>query len=322
MTETTTTSGISLEQLLSPDRGIQREFILEPFLQTYESVLLVAERGLGKTWFSLALAYALSTGTAFGDLRPSKPRSVFYIDGEMGEIPVADRMKKIIPRIGKIPTSNMLQFLTQEQTGGIMWNLSTIEGKTNIWPLIKPFEVIIIDNLMTVAMRENQYDNPIRIWERMQSWIVGLRRRGKTIILLHHTNKVGDQSGTKDKENIQDTIINLNYCKTEATHKGAKFVMEFDKTRNLSTAPDKTIWTLHQKNSWVEWQVKSAKQSLTDHIKYLLHKEWTEGDICREMEISKSFLNELLRCDASELPAPPPGLFDRAGNRIPDDELF
>jgi hypothetical protein len=98
--------------------------------------------------------------------------------------------------------------------------------------------------------------------------------------------------------------------------------MEFDKTRNLTSAPEKTIWMLHQKASWVEWQVKSAKQSLTDHIKYLLKKDWSESDICRDMEISKSYLNELLRCDASELPAPPPGLFDRFGNPIGDDGLF
>lgn len=295
-------NSISFSDLISYKDG-DKQVILDPFLKKPELTLLYAERGLGKTWLCLNLAYSLATGTAFGNFTPQEKQKVFYIDGEIGKGTLSKRLSGIFNRYAKTPEDGYLQFLTQEETGGMMWNLSTVEGKTKIWSLIKDMDVIIIDNLMTCTMRQDQFDNPIRIWERMQTWLVNLRTRGKTVILIHHTNKMGDQAGTKDKENINDNVIALNRCKTEPLHKGAKFVLSFEKTRNLAETPADTVWLLKSQGRALEWEVKAIKDSQRDYIRHLQGLNWKDGDIAKHLEISKSYLNELLDGDTRDLPA-------------------
>ena len=43
----------------------------------------------------------------------------------------------------------------------------------------------------------------------MQAWLLELRRRGMTVLLIHHAGKSGDQRGTSAREDIMDTVISL-----------------------------------------------------------------------------------------------------------------
>ena len=56
---------------------------------------------------------------------------------------------------------------------------------------------LILDNLssLTAALRENDSDS----WSPIQQWLLRLRRRGISVLIVHHAGKGGEQRGNADK---------------------------------------------------------------------------------------------------------------------------
>lgn len=292
-------AGLTLDELDAQTDKRPQPWIIEPWLTEGQLCLLYAKRGIGKSWIALQLAHAIASGSSIGDWS-GKGHPVVYLDGEMGSRAILSRYRHILSASKAVDKPGHMTFWTMDQCGGVFWNLSSDEGKKAIWPIIKPASIVIIDNLMTVATRMDQFDTPMKIWERLQRWFIQLRARGKTVILLHHTNKTEDkQSGSTDKENIQDLILKLDTCQTEPDHKGAKFVLEFEKTRSIHT-PDPSVWLLQDSG---EWKIKSVEESIRDHVTHLRAKDWKDPDICKKLSISKSHLNEIM---GEETPLPSP----------------
>src|SRR5689334_18940338 len=59
------------------------EHVVKPWLNKRGIVMVAAWRNTGKTYFGLALAYAIATGGKFLDFEVPKPRPVLFVDGEM-----------------------------------------------------------------------------------------------------------------------------------------------------------------------------------------------------------------------------------------------
>lgn len=313
-------SPLSFEELLfhKPKEKIP---VIEPWLNLGNLCLLYAERGVGKSWLGLWLAHIIASNGSIGSWQ-AKNRPVVYLDGEMGTDSIVARYNHIRSSSGFVEVPGTLKFWTVDQCGGQFYNLSSIEGKTKIWPIIKDSDVIIIDNLMTVTQRADMYDTPIKIWERIQSWLINLRARNKTVILVHHTNKEGLQSGTKDKENIMDIVIQLLPCNTEPEHKGAKFRLAFEKTRSLKSLDD-TVWLLQDSG---KWDVHSIRESQRRYIIHLQAKDWKDGDICKALSISKSYMKEILSDEIKiETPlGPPPSSYKEIKKQkdLFDEDMF
>lgn len=293
------TTGLTLKGLI--ETGARpRPYILKPWIKQGDLGMMFSPRGLGKTWAALFLAHALASGDKFGPWECTA-KKVVYIDGEMGNIGIATRFASIL----KGEPSDNLTFLTADMTGGVMYNLSSDEGKKKLWPYFEPAEVIIIDNLLTTTERVDQFDSPLKIWERVQKSLLRLRAMHKTVILIHHTNKGGEkQSGSMDKENIMNFIVGLHPTRTEPAHDGCKFVMEFEKLRDTrQIAP--SIWTLHEVNGKSEWKIKTETQSICGAIKYFRDEGWKENDIAKYLMISKTKIKFYMDRDVSELPSDP-----------------
>jgi putative DNA primase/helicase len=58
-------------------------------------------------------------------------------------------------------------------------------------------EPIILDKLssLTAGLRENDSD----AWSPIQEWLLRLRRRGISVLIVHHAGKRGEQRGSADK---------------------------------------------------------------------------------------------------------------------------
>ena len=74
-----TLTGSELLQKEFPPRGM----ILAPWLPEKGLGMIFAERGVGKTWIAINIAYAVACGGSFLRWRAPKPSRVVYIDGEM-----------------------------------------------------------------------------------------------------------------------------------------------------------------------------------------------------------------------------------------------
>jgi hypothetical protein len=60
-----------------------RDVILSPWLHSQDLCMVFAARGIGKTHFALAVAFAVATGGTFAKWTAPQPRKVLYLDGEL-----------------------------------------------------------------------------------------------------------------------------------------------------------------------------------------------------------------------------------------------
>jgi hypothetical protein len=132
----------------------------------------------------------------------------------------------------------------------MIWNISLPEHQVKYEKLINDIgaEVIIFDNYSTCQRRVDQFDSEIKIWERIQPWFVRLRQQGKTIILVHHTNKEGKQSGVKSKENAVDYIVRLQQSNIDPIADGTSIDWLFEKRRSVGRREARDM---HLSLNWV-----------------------------------------------------------------------
>lgn len=288
--------------------------IVVPWLASGEICLLFAQRGVGKTFFCMWLAASISLGYKFCGWDTVKS-SVLYLDGEMGFKNMQYRFKSIFDALGARPRKENLQLVSYPESGCFP-NLSLHDNQKAIEEVAKDYDVIIIDNLFTVAGRINSRDDEFKIWERMQPWFISLRERGKCVILVHHSGKSGEQSGTMMKENICDVIVKLSAQKTEE-HNGCSFQFQVTKERNfVSDDCPPQICKLYKNPS--RWTHTLLKESRANCINRRLADGWSRNDIAAHLGIPISLVKELeklgLNQESNEIPdkreIEPVSLFD------------
>ena len=59
-----------------------RDYLISPWLKQFESAMVWAPPGVGKTMFCLSLALAIAGGGEFLGWKAPKPRKVLFFDGE------------------------------------------------------------------------------------------------------------------------------------------------------------------------------------------------------------------------------------------------
>lgn len=214
-----------------------REFILEPVIPCQGLVIIFAETGVGKTHVALSMAYAVATGQELFHWKAPKARRVLYVDGEMSAIDMQERLAAIAAGSGgreladdnlTIITPNLLPL------DELMPNLATREGQQWLEPYLDGVELLVLDNLATLAKHPKAKDNEGESWKPVQDWLLYLRRRGITVATVHHAGKSGDQRGTSNKEDVMDTVIALKRPEDYSPEQGARFEVHLKKARGIS----------------------------------------------------------------------------------------
>ena len=223
---------VSMEEFLNMELP-KREMLLEPFLPTQGLCLLYAKRGVGKTHVALGIAYAVATGGTFLKWRAPTARKVLYIDGEMPAAVMQERLKRIsVTEDLKLPDPNFLRLITPDLQEEAMPDLSTPEGRSGLEEWIQDSDLIIIDNISTLFRRG--IENEAESWQPVQDWALELRRKGKSVLFIHHAAKAGQQRGTSKREDILDTVIMLKQPQGYCADQGACFEVHFEKTRHFA----------------------------------------------------------------------------------------
>lgn len=265
-----------------------RDCILDPWLHTQDLCMVFAARGIGKTHFAIAIAFAVATGGSFAQWKANKARRVLYLDGELPGCVMQKRLLMHCPDVE--PAPGFFRMFTPDLVpdGRTLPDLATIEGQELIERMIEPeTEVLIIDNLSAWARtgRENEAES----WLPVAGWILRLRRRGIAVLLIHHGGKNGQQRGTSKKEDLLDVVIGLSRPKDYDPKQGAVFVAEFTKARNLTgDGADSLEFTLVGDENRAEWLCRTVESSTYDRVVSLTKDGLTPGEICSELEINKS----------------------------------
>lgn len=201
-------NSVSLSALLARDIK-PREMIVSPILPEKGLGMVYAKRGVGKTFVALGIAFAAASGSAFLRWRAERPRRTLLIDGEMPLRTLQERLASIaLGSEGDLPGDDYLQIIAADDQELGIPDLSTEDGQAAIEEhLADGFDLLILDNISTLCRtgKENEGDS----WLPVQEWALQLRRRGISVLFVHHAGKGGAQRGTSRREDVLDTVIVL-----------------------------------------------------------------------------------------------------------------
>lgn len=290
-TEAGRIKAISAEELIEMKID-QPETLLHPFITKASLGMIYAQRGIGKTFFTLSLGMAVASGSQFLKYSAPKPCKVLYLDAEMSIFSMQDRITKSYSSLENKPPRDHFKLVNAFLQDFPLPDLATPEGQKALQPLIDDSNLIIVDNLScwVTSGTENEAES----WLPILQWALKQRRQGKAVIFIHHSNKKNGQRGTSRKEDALDYVIKLDKPEKHDNKEGACFVMSFEKNRSwlgsdVESLHVKLIDTTDGKRAW-EW---SATKS--DHLNAEIGKLKAEGkslrEIAKELNVAPSTIS-------------------------------
>lgn len=273
-----------------------KEMVISPIIPTQGLAMLYAMRGIGKTHISLGIAYAVASGSTFLEKWGApKPRKVLFIDGEMPAQTLQERLKGIIESNERsLPDSDYLRIITPDLNRDVSLNLSSFEGQELISHHLDGVDLVIIDNLSTLCLsgKENEGEG----WLPVQQWALNLRKKGISVLFIHHAGKNEQQRGTSRREDVLDTVIALKCPSDYEKNQGARFEIHYEKARGIFGEEAKPFEVqLISNESGSYWNVKSIEDVRIDQVLKLRAEGLTQRDIAQEMGIGKSTVNRILK---------------------------
>jgi hypothetical protein len=273
----------------------ERETLLEPWLQTQSLCMLYAWRGIGKTHAALGIAYALASGGEFLRWRAPAAVPVLYIDGEMPGPALRDRVAAIVASADREPPPGFLRFVTPDLQRDGMPDLATREGQERLEKVIGDAKVIIVDNLSCLvrSARECESDD----WRPVADWSLRQRAQGRSVLLIHHAAKGGQQRGTSRREDLLDVVIVLRRPSDYRPEQGARFVLGFEKYRNHGGDEIKSFEAALETDEAGRqvWTTQAADDALDDQVIELSKLGLSQADIARELGVHRSTILRTLR---------------------------
>ncbi len=268
----------------------EREMLLSPFLPTQGLVMIYAKRGVGKTHVALGVGSAVARGGKFLKWVAPKARKVLFIDGEMPGAAIQERLKRIAATDEfDLTAKDNFRLITPDLQEGPMPDLSTRAGRDSIEEFVAESDLIIIDNISSLF--RSGVENEAESWQPAQDWALELRRRGKSILFIHHAGKGGQQRGSSKKEDILDVVICLKHPINYRGNEGARFEVVFEKTRHFAgeeAMPFQVELRESEDGLW-DWHIDEVQ---TDPevvlVADLMKKGYKIKDIMKETGMSKS----------------------------------
>lgn len=273
------------------------DYIFYPCMPTQGICWIYAATGMGKTMFTLNLAYAIASGGNFLNYRCPKPRKVLYIDGEMAYNQLHSRVMNIRQRQGEMDFAGYLHFLTPDKIQPVrIPKIDELEGQYIYEQkmLKEDFEVIVFDNLSVLSNYDELKGSE---WKRIGDWQLKLRSIGKSIINVHHSGK--DKSGYRGTSTMMDTAdvaislqpVNDNDLEDEMLH-SKKFKVKYSKSRNFGgkeSLPFEVTFTDGI------WSCQSMEKSELDMVVDMVRLRMNQRDIAKDTGISLGKINKLIR---------------------------
>lgn len=272
------------------------QFVFMPCLPTQGIGWVYSATGLGKTLFTLNLAYAIAAGGDFIKYSCPIPRKVLYVDGEMPYNQLHSRLMQIAERQGDLDFAENFRVLTPDKL--LPYRVPLIDdpiGQQVYIELIKKYdiEVIIFDNL---SMLSSFDENKSHEWKVMQDWLLYLRSLGKTVIIVHHSGKSGDYRGTSRMLDCADMAIalepvNNDNLETEQLLAGKQFKILYKKSRVFG-GKDALPFEVSLENGI--WNYKSMEQTELDKVVERFGMKMNQRDIAKDLLLSLSKVNRLI----------------------------
>lgn len=218
--------------------------LMKPWLRAGQTTIIYGGYGTGKSLFTLALAYVLgvddyeNSKCEIAKWQVMNPTGCLYIDGELGEIEVAERIKQF-EWIGPQPPERRFKVLSipeyQLETEDTFY-LSQRENQQKIikWLQEHPtYGLIVLDSITTLFGLIDENNNAE--WNnKINPFLRDLRALGIANILLHHAGKDNKKGlrGASAMGAMAHNIFRITDHEKKDIDKGeAWFIIKKDKQR-------------------------------------------------------------------------------------------
>lgn len=253
----------------------EQHMIIDPLFKTRTLVIIFAEGGVGKTFFSLYLAHCIATMNSFLRWRPEKSHIVLYFDGEMGAAELASRIERMEEAAPHSVSPDKLRWVLAESfSTGSLPNLASVVGQEIYNEEIEAAQadVVVIDNLQACSF-PIKGESEATMWLPIQAWAYNQKKKGRLVILIDHANKAGQIYGSSRKRNTADLVLELRpptvYGHAEDEEWDNAFELHFDKGRYLPRAEKIPLW-VEQQDSPEGMRFKS-KPLIDYHMEIISH---------------------------------------------------
>ncbi len=277
-----------------------------PWLPEGGNTMVYGPRGVGKTFFQLALAVALTTGRNLWHWQCSAPVGVLYVDGEMQ----LDELRQRTTALMDLPPAAPLEFLTSQlvyqRCGGKDLVLTSDAMRQEVVTILdaRPdIRVVVLDNISCLFSGINEDSK--QDWEPINAWLIRLRHRGLATVLVHHAGKGGQQRGTSGREDSLDTVIHLAKPTGADAREGCHFELSFTKCRSVTgEAVAPLDVRLDTANGRLQWSWKALELSTLDKARKLV-AEGVIGptELAEELGINKGYACRILKKLRAEVAA-------------------
>jgi len=284
---------LSLPELLSLEIPERNQFL--PFLYEGTLTMVYGPPGVGKTYWGLSLAVSIVCGGQFLKWRVTQAAGVLYVDGEMPLGVLRERLAALMPSnpIAPIEVLSHEHFYNQHERD-LMLCQEDIQAELQSYLDSHPnIRVLILDNLSCLlpTVREDRRDD----WAaRVLPFLLWLRRRGITVVLMHHTGKDEKvQRGTSSRRDQLDVEIRLERVSEE--NNGAHFAVHFTKSRGVFGEEVQPFAARLVKDTLgqLEWVVEDIQQSTGERLLVLVKDGITSGtEAAEELGVTKGTVSK------------------------------
>ena len=287
---------VSYPDLLALDIPERPRYL--PWLPEGGNVMVFGPRGIGKTFFQLALAVSLTTGKNLWKWKCPAPVGVLYVDGEMQLDELRQRTTGLMDTPHVAPLFFLTGQLVYQRCGSKDLILTSEAMRQEVVKILEShpdIRVLILDNISCLFSGINEDSK--QDWEPVNAWLIRLRHRGISTVLVHHAGKGGQQRGTSGREDSLDTVIQLARPTGADAREGCHFELSFTKCRSVTgeeVAPlDVKLRTV---NDRLQWEWKALEISKLDRAR-LLVAEGVEGptELAEELGINKGYASRILK---------------------------
>jgi putative DNA primase/helicase len=190
--------------------------------------MIAGPRGSAKTWMMGSLAVGGATaGRCLAWCFP-RPIRTLLVDGEMPARALQDRLRLLAA--GSDLSS--LSVIAQDLQDPPLASLASVDGQLAIEPYLDGVELLLLDNRSTLIGSAGESDADD--WFPVQEWLLGLRRRGITVVMAEHTGRNGNPRGTSRREDVLDVVLVLRRPPDYRAEEGARVDLRWTKARGLT----------------------------------------------------------------------------------------
>ena len=226
-----------------------------------------AFRGTGKTMFQFALGLALAGGRDFLCYAIPFPRRVLYIEGELPDQQIQERMKSLDPPEKSL--DNMFVVSQDRQGETEIASIHTKAGRGAIDRLIDTLhpEVLFLDSMSSLLhLGTNEEDS----WLEVLPWLRRLRSKGICVVITQQTGK--DQTrGNRGHSRAEDPLdVSIQLTRRDEECEYLNCMLTYTKFRAGSKGAKPIVITKQEFKGW-EWS--TLNDALKAEIRAMLLKD-------------------------------------------------